>query len=236
MVPVDLSGLMLQRCPGGVSILVLLDGSRRSSLALQLLLNQSCFNPCSSGWFPSIPQCRPIVASSIMFQSLFFWMVPVDPILNRRVIRIQFCFNPCSSGWFPSMATSVKGAESPTLFQSFWKMMLHVYGGFQSLFFWMVPVDRLLEKNNIRFFGFNPCSSGWFPSIVDVDADTSWATEFQSLFFWMVPVDLGIGGSRGQGHSFNPCSSGWFPSIQTSPMPCVLWVVSILVLLDGSRR
>ncbi len=205
-----------------VSILVLLDTSRKVKPRRRDSRESSSFNPCSSGYLPE----------------------SLEGLEDRAKL---YGFNPCSSGYLPErFRLGFPWALFPT-FQSlfFWippgkatvQDLARAAFRFQSLFFW-IPPGKSRERaspnraKNVSILvlldtsrkakssasgsassgGFNPCSSGYLPESRHKLGWLPIATWFQSLFFWIPPGKRPRSRTWPGLHSgFNPCSSGYLP-------------------------
>ena len=135
--------------------------------------------------------------SHMMFQSLFFWMMPTGILYGRFYSR------------FIAVSILVLLDDAYRLSQDWLGPTMRRQ--FQSLFFWMMPTGMF---GGWTFPGskksFNPCSSGWcLPANMHAPCQNS-VPRFQSLFFWMMPTgQLKNSKKADKGWCFNPCSSGW---------------------------
>ncbi len=113
------------RCGQKVSILVLLDTSRKAARRTHHVHTSRGFNPCSSGYLPERRPPTACLPAPPWFQSLFFWIPPGKRQVSRHGgagVKVSilvlldtsrkendgrsenaeaYGFNPCSSGYLP---------------------------------------------------------------------------------------------------------------------------------------
>ncbi len=230
-----------------VSILVLLDTSRKAEFPSRAKRRRLRFNPCSSGYLPErLSRCvdRTDAAS---FQSLFFWIPP-----GKRIVPLQRLWRH-SVSILVLLDTSRKGFKLS--FQAIAEYQ------FQSLFFWIPPGKRSAPRRVQPPYPVSilvlldtsrkapvPGADRFLSQVsILVLLDTSRKVlgalgprlneaRFQSLFFWIPPGKTRAVTIGGRGLRFNPCSSGYLPERYLPTVVGSANLVSILVLLDTSRK
>ena len=130
-----------------------LDTSRKGDRRLRAFPLRHGFNPCSSGYLPESGRSPGMEALASRFQSLFFWIPPGKRTMGEaRMLRLTVSI-------LVLLDTSRKAGHCQ----------------------WIQP-----DKT-----GFNPCSSGYLPESYEIIFLTLTVLGFQSLFFWIPPGKRG---------------------------------------------
>ncbi len=186
-----------------VSILVLLDTSRKGGRLLFARDGNSGFNPCSSGYLPESGASgvarRPDVVSILVLLDTSRKAAAPDPgpAIDRG-------FNPCSSGYLPERRLQEVGLVAVMSFNPCSSgylpereglgAILRVVGGFQSLFFWIPPGKCTWEWRWGGWRGFQSLFF-WIPPGKFIRLRLRIGIRrFQSLFFWIPPGKLLVSG------------------------------------------
>ena len=162
----------------------------------------------------------PALTYLIVFQSLFFWMMPTGGVHSTA---------SSDSGWFQSLFFWMMPTGSVIMIgaNSWYSVSILVL--LDDAYRPMAPGFRIGLK-----VCFNPCSSGWCLPALPLAWWSNAGRMFQSLFFWMMPTGQAkekkkleslnvsilvllddayrpsrVAGTDFQRICFNPCSSGW---------------------------
>ena len=158
-----------------------------------------------------------------MFQSLFFWMMPIGEETQTKINDLEKV----------SILVLLDDAYRPATVV--WA--LHFLKMFQSLFFWMMPIGLTLHSWYGSETGFNPCSSGWCLSASIARTKTRRENEVSILVLLDDAYRLRVGFSLphlGAVSILVLLDDAYRPWLYP---PCLcLQKVSILVLLDDAYR